>query len=40
MNRGNSYLEKEFPLLDYITDCVVVRENVPWIYIHEKHLKN
>ena len=30
MNRGNSYLETEFPELDYITNCSVVRENVAW----------
>ena len=29
-NRGNQYLEAEYPLLDFINECVVVRENVPW----------
>ena len=34
MNRGSAYLEKEFPLLDYITACEVTRENVTWSYKH------
>jgi cyclophilin family peptidyl-prolyl cis-trans isomerase len=29
-NRGNQYLEAEYPLLDFIKECQVVRENVPW----------
>jgi len=29
-NRGVSYTEAEFPLLDYITSCRLVRESVPW----------
>lgn len=29
-NRGKSYLEEEFPLLDYITECQLVREDVAW----------
>jgi hypothetical protein len=33
MNRGNEYLQKEFPLLDYITKCAVTRENVSWRYV-------
>jgi len=32
MNRGNEYLEQEFPLMDYITACEVTRENVTWSY--------
>lgn len=32
INRGNQYLEEEFPLLDYITECCTVQENLPWIY--------
>ena len=32
MNRGNAYLEQEFPLLDYITACEVTRENVTGSY--------
>ena len=34
MNRGNEYLKEEFPLLDYITQCSVMKENVPWSYEH------
>lgn len=30
MNQGNAYLEKEFPLLDYITACDIVAENLPY----------
>ena len=28
MNRGNAYLEEEFPLLDYILECKVLKEDV------------
>ena len=34
MNRGKDYLKEEFPLLDYITQCSVMKENVPWSYEH------
>lgn len=30
MNRGNEYTKAEFPLMDYMNYCVVVRENVPY----------
>lgn len=33
MNRGVSYLEEEFPLLDYITKCNIIKTNVPWSYL-------
>jgi len=29
-NRGKTYLETDFPLLDYVTSCRLVREGVPW----------
>lgn len=29
-NRGVKYLEDEFPLLDYITACDVVKRDLPW----------
>lgn len=32
MNRGIAYIREEFPLLDRITACIVVREEVPWSY--------
>ena len=32
MNRGKAYLEEEFPLMDYITKCVVVNSDVHWEY--------
>lgn len=32
MNRGAAYLDEEFPLIDFINECHVVRENVPWSY--------
>jgi len=32
MNRGIEYLEEEFPLLDYITECAVTAEGLPWEY--------
>lgn len=35
MNRGNAYLEDEFPLLDYITECAVTDEDLPWRYIND-----
>jgi peptidyl-prolyl cis-trans isomerase A (cyclophilin A) len=31
MNRGVSYLEEEFPDLDYITSCEVLKEHVEWL---------
>lgn len=34
MNRGKSYLKENFPELDYITNCIVVKDDVPWIYDH------
>lgn len=34
MNRGNGYLREEFPLMDYINNCAVTREHVPWSYAH------
>lgn len=34
MNRGVQYLEEEFPLLDYITECHISKENVPWHYFN------
>jgi hypothetical protein len=34
MNRGVAYLREEFPLMDYINNCAVTRENVPWSYKH------
>ena len=30
MNKGNVYLEAEFPLLDYITECNIVAEDLPY----------
>lgn len=30
MNRGIAYIEEEFPRVDVITDCRVVREDAPW----------
>eukprot|EP01042_Synura_sphagnicola_P000214 gene214-217_t len=30
MNRGNEYLQQEFPALDYITSCDVIAEGLPW----------
>ena len=30
MNQGNAYLEKEFPELDYITECKISREDVDY----------
>eukprot|EP01038_Epipyxis_sp_PR26KG_P009265 gene9265-12481_t len=36
MNKGASYLKQEFPLLDYINACAVVRENVDWKYIRKQ----
>lgn len=40
MNRGVAYLKEEFPRLDYITACVVTRENVPWprVYSTDWHM--
>ena len=32
-NRGLEYL-KEFPLLDYIDKCQIIKRNVPWSYTH------
>eukprot|EP01031_Cornospumella_fuschlensis_P025103 gene25103-30319_t len=32
MNRGANYTKAEFPLLDYMTGCVVTVENLPWSY--------
>lgn len=32
MNRGAAYVREEFPLLDFITECKIVRENVSWNY--------
>lgn len=32
MNRGAAYVHEEFPLLDFITECKIVRENVAWNY--------
>ena len=29
-NRGKAYLEADFPLLDYVLGCRLVREGVPW----------
>lgn len=31
MNRGVAYLEQEFPDLDYITSCIVAKDNVEWL---------
>ena len=31
-NRGSEYTKSEFPLLDYMTSCELVAENVPWRY--------
>lgn len=33
MNQGNAYLEREWPLLDYITQCEIVDTNVPWHFV-------
>ena len=30
MNQGNTYLEKEFPMLDYITDCKITQEDLEY----------
>lgn len=35
-NRGNTYTKEEFPLLDYITECKVVKEHEKWYYIHNR----
>eukprot|EP01032_Pedospumella_encystans_P017081 gene17081-19472_t len=35
MNQGKDYLKREFPLLDYITQCSVMNENVQWSYSHQ-----
>jgi len=32
MNRGIEYIREEFPNLDVITGCAVIREQVPWSY--------
>jgi cyclophilin family peptidyl-prolyl cis-trans isomerase len=32
MNRGAAYVREEFPLLDFITECKIVKENVSWNY--------
>lgn len=32
MNRGMAYIREDFPLLDVISECRVVRENVTWAY--------
>ncbi len=32
MNRGAKYIEEEFPLVDFILACSIVRENVNWNY--------
>lgn len=29
MNRGAQYIKDEFPLVDFITGCIVTRENIP-----------
>ena len=34
-NRGNAYTKEEFPLLDYITECKVVKEHEKWYYTHK-----
>eukprot|EP01035_Chromulina_nebulosa_P016805 gene16805-22287_t len=31
-NRGNQYLESEFPELDYIESCQITTDNLPWKY--------
>jgi peptidyl-prolyl cis-trans isomerase A (cyclophilin A) len=31
-NKGNDYLKKEFPLLDYISQCVVLDKHIAWHY--------
>jgi peptidyl-prolyl cis-trans isomerase A (cyclophilin A) len=30
MNRGMAYVKEEFPKVDVITGCHVIRENIPW----------
>lgn len=32
MNRGLEYTEKEFPLMDYMFNCRVMKKNLPWKY--------
>jgi hypothetical protein len=29
-NRGTEYTQSEFPLLDYVNECHVVAEKLPW----------
>jgi peptidyl-prolyl cis-trans isomerase A (cyclophilin A) len=36
MNRGKAYIYEEFPLLDFMTKCVIIKENVPWHYVWQE----
>ena len=29
-NRGAAYIDAEFPLIDYVNSCLVVKEGIPW----------
>lgn len=33
INRGVQYTQEEFPLMDYVLGCVVVKEDIPWNYV-------
>lgn len=33
MNRGKAYIKENFPLIDFMNACKIIKENIPWRYI-------